>query len=64
MKRKFRAVDISLSVFVPEKIAKGDKDELADYLTFKLYNNPHFFESFTADDLVVTNNTIKGEYDV
>jgi hypothetical protein len=64
MKRKFRVVDVNLSVFVPEKIAKGDKDSLADYLTFQLYNRPEFFESFTANDLVVTNNTVKGEYDV
>jgi hypothetical protein len=64
MKRKFRVVDINLSVFVPEKIAKGNKDALADYLTFQLYNKPEFFESFTADDLDVTNNVIKGEFDV
>ena len=64
MKRKFRVVEITLPVYVPEKIAKGNRDELADYLTFNLYNKPQFFDAIIADDLTVTEKTIKENFDV
>ena len=64
MKRKFRVVEIKLPVYVPEKIAKGNRDELADYLTFQLYNKPQFYDALISDDLTVTDKVIKGEFDV
>lgn len=62
MAKKFRVVDLHMSVFVPEAIAKGDRDSLVDWLNQKLYNNPEFFEGFIRDDVEVTNRTVVGDY--
>lgn len=63
MPKKYRTVDISISVFVPENIAKGNRDCLVDWLNHKLYTNPEFFEGFIRDDLYVHTNTVLGDYD-
>lgn len=62
MTKKFRVVDLSISVLVPDRIAKGDRDSLVDWLNHKLYNNPEFFEGFIRDDIEVTNRTKVGDY--
>ena len=60
--KKFRIVNISFPVFVPEKIAKGDRDSLVDYLNYKLYNMPEFFDGFTREDIAVSNETVMGQF--
>lgn len=56
--KKYRVVDITIPVFVPESICKGDRDHLVDWLNDKLYNNPEFFEGIIRDDVRVHTKTV------
>lgn len=60
--KKYRLVDITIPVYVLEKIATGNRDELVDYLNYKLYNQPEFFDGITREDIVVNNKTIMGQF--
>jgi len=60
--KKYRLVDITIPVYVLEKIATGNRDELVDYLNYKLYNAPEFFDGITREDIVVNSKTIKGQF--
>lgn len=60
--KRFRVVDITIPVYVLEKIAVGDRDDLVDYLNHKLYNQPEFFDGITREDIVVNSKTIMGQF--
>lgn len=62
--KKYRLVDITIPVYVLEKIAMDDRDQLCDYLNHKLYNQPEFFDGITREDIVVNSKTIMGQFEV
>lgn len=62
--KKYRMVTVTLPIFVLEKIAGGDRDELVDYLNHKLYNSPEFFECIMRDDVWVSSDSVMGQFEV